>query len=53
MTRCDDIACTGGNEPTETLFTVEDDGWYLDMVLSPQGNPIIAHQFELDSRRAA
>jgi hypothetical protein len=44
VTRCDDIACAGGNEPTTTLFTVEDDGWYLDMVLSPQGYPIIAHQ---------
>lgn len=44
ITRCDDIACAGGNEPTSTLDTPTDDGWYLDMVLSREGYPIIAHQ---------
>jgi hypothetical protein len=44
VTHCNDIACTGGSEPSETLFTAADDGWYLDMVLSPEGNPLIAHQ---------
>jgi hypothetical protein len=44
VTRCNDIACVGGNEPTTMLSSPTNDGWYLDMVLSPEGNPLIASQ---------
>ena len=44
VTRCNDIACVGGSEPTTMLPSPADDGWYLDMVLSPEGNPLIASQ---------
>ena len=43
LTHCNDPACTGSDESTETVDNTADVGQYTSLVLDASGNPVISH----------